>query len=98
MFESRCGVACGSCERKADVDCTGCLTMEKPFWGGNCGVKDCCEGKGLDHCGLCAEFPCEMIATMGVEFGYDPKPRLDNCRKWAESTAASGGNRETNAH
>lgn len=45
MFESRCGVCCNSCERKESVKCTGCLKMEKPFWGGDCGVKSCCEGK-----------------------------------------------------
>ena len=83
MFESRCGVACGNCGRKAEVGCTGCLTMEKPFWGGDCGVKTCCEEKGYNHCGECELFPCEMAATMGVEFGFDPKPRLDNCRNWA---------------
>lgn len=83
MFESRCGVCCDSCERKEEVGCTGCLTMEKTFWGGECEVKSCCVKKGLDHCGLCADFPCEMAATMGVEQGFDPAPRLEQCRKWA---------------
>ena len=48
MFESRCGVCCNQCERKEAVRCTGCATMEKPFWGGECGVKSCCEAKGLN--------------------------------------------------
>ena len=39
MFESRCGVRCNQCERKEAVRCTGCATMEKPFWGGECGVN-----------------------------------------------------------
>jgi len=83
MFESRCGVCCDSCERKDEVHCTGCLAMEKPFWGGECGVKTCCEGRGLNHCGECADFPCEMAAAMGKELGFDPAPRLEQCRKWA---------------
>jgi len=58
--------------------------MDKPFWGGECGVKSCCEEKYLNHCGECAEFPCKMAETMGSEQGYDPKPRLDNCRNWAK--------------
>ena len=84
MFESRCGIGCDSCERKEEVGCTGCLTMKKTFWGGECEVKTCCESKGLNHCGESEEFPCEMVSAMGVEMGFDPKPRLENCRKWAK--------------
>ncbi len=87
MFESRCGVRCGSCERKEQVHCTGCIAMEKPFWGGECGVKSCCEEKGLDHCGLCADFPCETQKTMGTEQGFDPAPRHAMCRQWAKEDA-----------
>ena len=83
MFQSRCGVCCDSCERKQDVNCRGCINMETPFWGGVCGVKSCCESKGLNHCGECDEFPCEMLSTMGVEEGFNPAPRLEQCRKWA---------------
>lgn len=85
MFESRCGVCCNSCDRKAEVNCNGCLNIDKPFWGGKCEVKSCCESKGLNHCGECDEFPCDIVASMGIEYGYDPKPRLDNCKKWAEN-------------
>lgn len=67
MFESRCGVCCNSCERKMQVNCTGCLMMEKPFWGGEC-----------------SEFPCQMLSTMGVEQGFDPAPKIANCKKWAD--------------
>lgn len=70
MFESRCGVCCNQCERKEAVRCTGCATMEKPFWGGECGVKSCCEAKGLNHCGECPDFPCEMEASMGTDMGF----------------------------
>ena len=83
MFESRCGVCCNSCERKEEGHCTGCTEMKQPFWGGECGVKSCCEAKGLDHCGVCPDFPCEMLSTMGVEEGFDPKPKIAQCRIWA---------------
>ncbi|MGI6153308.1 MAG: DUF3795 domain-containing protein [Christensenellaceae bacterium] len=83
MFESRCGVSCYSCERKTQVGCTGCTNMKLPFWGSPCGVKSCCEDKQLGHCGQCPDFPCEMEANMGVDMGFDPEPRLANCRKWA---------------
>lgn len=72
------------------MGCTGCVTMEKPPGGWECKVKICCEEKELDHCGLCGDFPCEMVATMGVQYGFDPKPRLDNLRNWAEPSAPGG--------
>ena len=83
MFESRCGVLCDSCERKEQVSCTGCLTMEKTFWGGECGVKTCCEAKELGHCGECEIFPCEMLSNMGKEQGFDPLIKIEQCRIWA---------------
>ena len=83
MFESRCGVACKSCERKEKINCRGCIQMAKPFWGGECEVKSCCESKGLDHCGVCTDFACETLSNMGKEQGYDPQPRLDRCKEWA---------------
>lgn len=27
-------------------------------------------------------FPCEMLSTMGIEEGFDPAPKLAQCRKW----------------
>ena len=83
MFESRCGVLCDSCKRKEQVHCKGCLHMERPFWGGTCEVKSCCESRGIHHCGECPEFPCRMLSTMGVEQGFDPAPKLEQCRRWA---------------
>lgn len=84
MHESRCGVCCESCERKEQVNCRGCLKMERPFWGGDCQVKRCCEERSLDHCGICPDFPCEMQLNMGKEFGYDPEPRLNSLREWSK--------------
>lgn len=84
MVSSRCGVRCDQCTRKESVGCKGCLYMDKPFWGGVCEVKACCEAKELLHCGICSVFPCDMQKNMGVEQGFDPQPRLDTLREWAE--------------
>ncbi|MDO5603069.1 MAG: DUF3795 domain-containing protein [Oscillospiraceae bacterium] len=84
MYESRCGICCEQCEGREEAHCSGCLQMEKAFWGGDCPVKSCCEAKGLDHCGLCPQFPCEVVSGMGKDQGYDPAPRLAQCRKWAQ--------------
>lgn len=88
MFESRCGICCNSCEDKEKVNCKGCLHMKTPFWGGECTVKSCCEGKRLDHCGQCSVFPCEMLKNMGKEQGYDSKAKIEQCKKLAEDEAA----------
>jgi len=84
MFESRCGVCCNSCEKKEQVNCRGCLEMTKPFWGGICEVKKCCEEKKLNHCGVCACFPCERLSNMGKDQGYDPLIKIERCKQWAE--------------
>ncbi|MCK9171325.1 MAG: DUF3795 domain-containing protein [Treponema sp.] len=84
MFESRCGVRCSVCGRKADGICTGCLVMEKTFWGGECKVRSCCTGRKLDHCGQCPDFLCSMLSNMGKAEGFDPSVKLAQCRTWRE--------------
>jgi len=56
--------------------------MTAPFWGGECKVKSCCEEKALNHCGECSDFPCDMLANMGKEQGFDPVIKIEQCRKW----------------
>lgn len=83
MIESRCGSLCNECEWRERTGCTGCTNLEKPFWG-ECAVKLCCEGKNLEHCGQCSDFPCELLK----EFAYDKEhgddgKRIEQCRIWA---------------
>ena len=61
MIESRCGLLCAQCAYREQMNCPGCVHMDKPFWGDACPVKFCCEGKGHDHCGQCGDFPCGML-------------------------------------
>lgn len=82
MVESRCGVRCEICERKEAVKCIGCINMDIPFWGGVCEVKTCCEKKIHNHCGECSDFPCEMLSNMGKDQGFDPAPKIEQCKKW----------------
>ena len=85
MVESRCGIQCSACAYRESTGCAGCTNHEKPFWGDVCPVKNCCEGKKLAHCGLCREFPCDVLRG----FAYDPQQgdngaRLVQCQKWRE--------------
>ena len=51
------GTPCGGC--KADPD--GC---------GDCAIRTCAQGRGLSHCGLCADHPCARLN----EFANDGMP------------------------
>jgi len=80
--ESRCGILCSQCKYLKQCG-GGCLKISKHFWGYSCPVKDCCEGRGHDHCGQCSEFPCELLN----EFAYDKEQsddgkRIRTCGRW----------------
>lgn len=87
-IESRCGCRCESCPHKGPL-CPGCTVMDKPFWGDVCPLKQCCEQKGLAHCGECDTFPCATLE----QFAYDPKQgddgaRIQQCRAWKKEDTA----------
>ena len=62
-----CGIYCGECSFLGQ-QCKGCGYIDgKPFWTSHmptsiCPLHDCCRNqKELEHCGLCADFPCEVF-------------------------------------
>lgn len=84
MAESRCGLLCSECKYREIMKCPGCFNIKKPYWGPNCAVKNCCEKKKLEHCGLCENFPCKQLH----EFCYDPATEsegthIENLTQWA---------------
>jgi hypothetical protein len=65
-----CGLYCGTCEY-LQKQCKGCGHVQgRPFWTtqmeiASCPLYDCCmNGKHLEHCGLCDEFPCTLFLEM----------------------------------
>lgn len=85
MIESRCGLLCSECEYREQMNCGGCILIDKPFWGENCPVKTCCESKKHEHCGKCKDFPCKLLH----KFAYDMEEsdngkRIEQCREWAK--------------
>lgn len=83
MVDSRCGILCQECEYREQMGCKGCTQIEKPFWGDNCPLKSCCEGKTHQHCGECADFPCGQLH----QFAYDQEQgdngkRIEQCKSW----------------
>ncbi len=51
-----CGDWCGKCYHFGH-DCTGCSSKAS-----ECKFLKCLAQKNLEHCGLCAEFPCDDLA------------------------------------
>lgn len=85
MLESRCGILCSECGYKEQTGCKGCVNIDKPFWGESCPVKDCCESKNHPHCGLCPQFPCQLL----TKFAYDEQQgdngkRIRQCEIWCK--------------
>jgi hypothetical protein len=46
-----------------DYTCSGCRSEHLYMHPGctQCGLRACAESRGLDHCGLCSEAPCEAL-------------------------------------
>jgi hypothetical protein len=67
-----CGEDCRYCPNylgEKQPRCVGCNALKgKPFWStGACPIYDCTSNRGVHHCGLCNEFPCERLVNH-----YDP--------------------------
>ena len=75
---SVCGIDCSACKFRTEQSCPGCQAVEgKPFWG-ECDLYRCNGEKGQEHCGKCAQFPCETLKEWAAEENGE---RIDNLRK-----------------
>ncbi len=61
-----------------DINCVGCLTADGVHIShcAECKIKACAEGKGLDNCGLCKDYPCDKVNHV-VNFVPEAKQVLD---------------------
>jgi hypothetical protein len=72
---------CSSCSEKDKCGCEGCLSDSS----GDCEIKVCCENKGIPHCGMCSDFPCDLLRNTSFdESDGDDGERILNCKKWAD--------------
>jgi hypothetical protein len=62
-----CGLYCGTCEiceTEASGTCRACAYQLGLASDGECRVFVCCVvARGLEHCGLCADFPCQLFLS-----------------------------------
>jgi hypothetical protein len=70
-----CGRFCGSCDAVQDGICFGCGYQLGRTRRGECALFQCCIAvRGLEHCGLCADFPCQLFLSHA--------PPLDVARRY----------------
>lgn len=59
-----CGRYCGTCDTLRAEECCGCAYCLGETCQGECAVFCCCVGeRGLEHCGLCLDFPCQVYMS-----------------------------------
>jgi hypothetical protein len=57
-----CGRYCGACAAYQADGCCGCAYQLGSTRRGECSVFQCCiSERGLEHCGLCPDFPCQVF-------------------------------------
>jgi hypothetical protein len=80
---SMCGDYCGQCDYREQMNCPTCQVAKGEMFWGKCGVAKCCTEKGLTHCGLCDDLPCDILkaAFNHPEHG-DKGERLANLEAW----------------
>ena len=62
-----CGRYCGACEAYQRGSCCGCGYQLGQTPRGECAVFQCCiVERGLEHCGLCIDFPCQVFVSQAV--------------------------------
>lgn len=86
MQISKCGLDCEKCGKREEVGCSGCNEMTVGYWGERCEIKDCCGRKHLEHCGFCADFPCDMLRELSYDDEHgDDGERLLAAKQLADS-------------
>jgi hypothetical protein len=59
-----CGRYCAACTAYEGGSCCGCGYQLGQTRRGECAVFCCCiEDRGLEHCGLCLDFPCQVFLS-----------------------------------
>jgi hypothetical protein len=70
--------------------CQGCRSDKLRHHCSECKIRECAEGKGINHCGDCTEIPCEMLRNFQLDGRAHHLDVMDNlaelreqgCEKW----------------
>jgi hypothetical protein len=59
-----CGRYCGECNSFQSGSCCGCGYQLGRTHQGECAIFECCVAdRGLEHCGLCVDFACQVFLS-----------------------------------
>lgn len=87
---AKCGADCSDCDFFLGGSCGGCTASSDED---GCDIYDCCAAKEHDNCGLCPDFPCDLLrdASFDEEDGDDGDRlvRLKNAADRTENRASS---------
>ena len=77
-----CGLYCPGCKFYGQP-CGGCgSTAGGAFWcqgEAKCDVYACTESRGVEHCGLCGDFPCDTLLAYSYHSQEGDRERLGHC-------------------
>jgi hypothetical protein len=78
-----------------EVVCHGCRAARRSFYCQTCRIADCAAGRGLEFCGGCEEYPCELLRVFQAERPHRAELWQDQERireigweKWLQEKAA----------
>lgn len=79
-----CGTYCEECEWKERVNCKGCKANQGNMFWGECDKAKCCIEKHFEHCGECAQMPCDNLSALFADPEHgDNGSRLINLKNWS---------------
>ncbi|HFD39216.1 MAG TPA: DUF3795 domain-containing protein [Anaerolineae bacterium] len=83
-----CGRNCAQCDDFQAGHCRGCGYQLGQTPQGECAVFVCCVvERGLEHCGLCVDFPCQLFLSLAPPLEVNRRYRA-LCRRAAIGTDA----------
>lgn len=86
LVTTYCGLDCTGCEWKESCNCNGCVSSEGfPFHCKEkpCPVASCAISKKVMFCGLCKDFPCQLLVDYSFDQEHGDTPggaRIEACR------------------
>lgn len=100
--DTYCGLDCNNCEWKNQFKCTSCIEMKGcPSWCTDtekCEIAECVKAKqvagyGLEFCGECADFPCDLLKKYSNDPEHGDKPagaRIARCSELKKARVDEG--------
>ena len=86
LVTTYCGLDCTNCEWKEPCNCNGCVSSKGfPFHCKDepCPVAACAINKNIMFCGMCKEFPCQLLTDYSCDKEHGDTPsgaRIEACR------------------